>query len=103
MPTTPKESGALPPLNREWLAEFEAAARRPLRQRFKTAFIKTYKPFLDDADCGLSLFQDDGRVSKLVRNEFAGMVEIWAWVRTVSFAPLYWLSSHLNFRHSERA
>ena len=33
----------------DWLAEFEAAARRPLRQRFKYAFIKTYKPVLDDA------------------------------------------------------
>lgn len=35
-------------INREWLAEFEAAARRPLEQRFKYAFIKTYKPVLDD-------------------------------------------------------
>ena len=34
---------------REWLEEFEAAARRPLRQRFLYAFIKTYKPVLDDA------------------------------------------------------
>jgi hypothetical protein len=34
----------------DWLAEFEAAARRPLRERFKYAFIKTYKPVLDDAD-----------------------------------------------------
>ncbi len=33
---------------REWLAEFEAAAKRPLKQRFKYAFIKTYKPVLDD-------------------------------------------------------
>ncbi len=33
----------------EWLAEFEAAARRPLEQRMKYAFIKTYKPVLDDA------------------------------------------------------
>lgn len=33
----------------EWLAEFEAAARRPLRTRMKYAFIKTYKPVLDDA------------------------------------------------------
>lgn len=31
------------------LAEFEAAARRPLKQRFRYAFIKTYKPVLDDA------------------------------------------------------
>ena len=34
---------------REWEREFEAAARRPLRQRFKYAFIRTYKPVLDDA------------------------------------------------------
>ena len=33
----------------EWLAEFEAAARRPLATRLKYAFIKTYKPVLDDA------------------------------------------------------
>ena len=36
-------------INREWLAEFEAAARRPLKQRWKYAFIKTYKPIMDDA------------------------------------------------------
>jgi hypothetical protein len=35
---------------REWEAEFEAAARRPLRQRFRYAFIHTYKPVLDDAE-----------------------------------------------------
>ena len=34
---------------REWWAEFEAAARRPLRTRFRYAFIKTYKPVMDDA------------------------------------------------------
>ena len=33
----------------EWLAEFEAAARRPLEVRFRYAFIHTYKPVLDDA------------------------------------------------------
>lgn len=33
----------------DWLAEFEAAARRPLAQRFRYAFIHTYKPVLDDA------------------------------------------------------
>ncbi|MCC6699856.1 MAG: hypothetical protein IT365_29810 [Candidatus Hydrogenedentes bacterium] len=32
----------------EWLAEFEAAARRPLKTRFRYAFIHTYKPVLDD-------------------------------------------------------
>jgi len=30
-------------------AEFAAAARRPLEQRMKYAFIHTYKPVLDDA------------------------------------------------------
>lgn len=33
----------------EWLAEFEAAARRDLPTRFRYAFIKTYKPVMDDA------------------------------------------------------
>ena len=33
----------------EWLAEFEAAARRSLETRFRYAFIRTYKPVLDDA------------------------------------------------------
>ena len=33
----------------DWLAEFEAAARRPLAQRFRYAFVHTYKPVLDDA------------------------------------------------------
>ena len=31
------------------LADFEAAARRPLETRFRYAFIRTYKPVLDDA------------------------------------------------------
>jgi hypothetical protein len=34
---------------REWEREFEAAARRPLAQRLRYAFIHTYKPVLDDA------------------------------------------------------
>lgn len=33
-----------------WRAEFEAAARRSLRQRMRYSFIRTYKPVLDDAD-----------------------------------------------------
>ena len=33
----------------KWLEEFEAAARRPLKQRWPYAFIKTYKPVMDDA------------------------------------------------------
>ena len=38
-----------PDIPPEWLAEFEAAARRPLPQRWRYAFIKTPKPVLDDA------------------------------------------------------
>ncbi len=38
--------GKIPP---DWLADFEAAAARPLAQRFRYAFIRTYKPVLDDA------------------------------------------------------
>jgi hypothetical protein len=34
---------------RQWEEEFEAAAKRPLRTRMRYAFIKTYKPVLDDA------------------------------------------------------
>ena len=34
---------------REWLRDFEAAAKRPLKQRFDYSFIHTYKPVLDDA------------------------------------------------------
>lgn len=37
---------SIPP---EWLEEFEAAARRPLRTGMRYAFIQTYKPVLDDA------------------------------------------------------
>lgn len=33
----------------EWWEEFEAAARRPLAMRMRYAFIRTYKPVLDDA------------------------------------------------------
>jgi hypothetical protein len=33
----------------ELLRDFEAAARRPLEQRMRYSFIKTYKPVLDDA------------------------------------------------------
>ena len=33
----------------DWLAEFEAAHRRPLKLRWRYAFIRTYKPVLDDA------------------------------------------------------
>jgi hypothetical protein len=33
----------------DWLAEFEAAARRPLETRIRYSFIHTYKPVMDDA------------------------------------------------------
>ena len=38
-----------PTIPAEWLADFEAAARRPLRQRLRYAFVRTAKPVLDDA------------------------------------------------------
>jgi hypothetical protein len=44
METEPK--AAIP---KEWLEEFEAAARRTLEERMRYAFIKTYKPVMDDA------------------------------------------------------
>jgi len=33
----------------DWLADFEAASQRPLALRMRYAFIRTYKPVLDDA------------------------------------------------------
>ena len=33
----------------DWLAEFEAAAKRSLETRMRYAFIHTYKPVMDDA------------------------------------------------------
>jgi hypothetical protein len=36
------------PVPREWIEDFEAAARRPLAERLRYAFIYTYKPVLDD-------------------------------------------------------
>lgn len=38
-----------PSIPADWQADFEAAARRPLNQRWRDAFIKTHKPVLDDA------------------------------------------------------
>lgn len=32
----------------EWIADFEAAERRPLPLRMRYAFVRTYKPVLDD-------------------------------------------------------
>jgi hypothetical protein len=51
-PSTPKTDAnvsKLASIPAEWLAEFEAAARRPLKTRFRYSFIKTYKPVMDDA------------------------------------------------------
>ena len=42
-------SGRFAPKTPRRESEFEAAARRPLPQRFRYAFIHTYKPILDDA------------------------------------------------------
>lgn len=36
-------------ISEDWLADFEAARRRPLALRMRYAFIRTYKPVLDDA------------------------------------------------------
>jgi hypothetical protein len=46
---TPAETLASPSQDSEWRAEFDAAARRPLATRMRYAFIRTYKPVLDDA------------------------------------------------------
>lgn len=45
---TPKSAQSEIPA--DWLAEFEAAARHTLEERFRYGFIKTYRPVLDDAD-----------------------------------------------------
>ncbi len=40
------DASTIPP---EWEVEFDAAARRSLETRMCYAFIKSYKPILDDA------------------------------------------------------
>ncbi|HZM87830.1 MAG TPA: hypothetical protein VFF31_15010 [Blastocatellia bacterium] len=45
-PSDSDEALDIPP---DWLAEFEAAARRPLEVRMRYSFIHTYKPVMDDA------------------------------------------------------
>lgn len=45
----------------EWLADFEAAARRPLPLRMRYAFIHTYKPGIDDAPYRAFESMDDYR------------------------------------------
>ena len=44
-----QDSGLFEAIPQEWLEEFEAAAGRPLKTRFRYAFIKTYRPVLDDS------------------------------------------------------
>jgi hypothetical protein len=39
---------AAPEIPQDWIEEFEAASRRPLAVRMWYAFIKTYRPVLDD-------------------------------------------------------
>lgn len=46
MAKTENQYSAIPA---DWLMEFEAARSRPLEQRFRYSFIRTYKPVLDDA------------------------------------------------------
>ena len=43
------ESSGEVELPADWLADFEAAALRPLETRLNYAFIRTYRPVLDDA------------------------------------------------------
>jgi len=38
------------PIPQEWLEEFEAALLRPLSVRMRYAFIRTYKPVMDDTN-----------------------------------------------------
>ena len=64
----------------EWLAEFEAAARRPLRTRFRYAFIKTYKPVLDDET--FRSFDSTAGVPPVVRGEPSGLARLWARLST---------------------
>jgi hypothetical protein len=51
MATSPSEALAVAgnKIPQDWIEEFEAAARRPLAVRMRYAFIRTYKPILDDA------------------------------------------------------
>ena len=75
MNTEPKSPSAAEPVPAGWLAEFEAAARRPLEQRFRYSFIKTYKPVLDDAT--FRAFDTNGRLPAVVRREPAGLAGLW--------------------------
>jgi hypothetical protein len=45
----PESETPTPEVLRAWESEFAAAAQRSLRTRFRYAFIRTYKPVMDDA------------------------------------------------------
>jgi hypothetical protein len=49
-PCTPIDDPSYDDIPAEWLAEFEAASKRSLEDRFRYSFIRTYKPVLDDAE-----------------------------------------------------
>ena len=44
-----RDAGNGPSIPQDLLAEFDAAARRPLATRMRYAFVRTHKPVLDDA------------------------------------------------------
>ncbi|OGQ08871.1 MAG: hypothetical protein A3C45_04220 [Deltaproteobacteria bacterium RIFCSPHIGHO2_02_FULL_40_28] len=46
---------------KEWLNDFQASLRRPLRKRWNYSFIHTYKPVLDDAPYRVFNTLDDYR------------------------------------------
>ena len=48
-PEPARELPDVPGVPREWIEEFEAARRRSLKTRLRYAFVRTYKPVLDDA------------------------------------------------------
>jgi hypothetical protein len=49
LPLQSERPGGATEIPREWLDEFEAAARHPLKTRFRYSFIRTYRPVLDGA------------------------------------------------------
>lgn len=49
MAHTSKTKPGIDGIPADWLADFEAASRRSLKTRFRYAFVKTYKPVMDDA------------------------------------------------------
>ena len=57
----------------EWLADFEAAARRPLRTRIRYAFIHTYKPVPDDEPFRAFDTMEEALSSVLDDSEGAGL------------------------------